>query len=433
MENMNGILRHSYFSELMTLLAINSETGNVPGIEACFGHLARKADEFGFLHKFAANGKVLEIYPKGLKGIPKVGFLTHIDTVPIGEGWKHEAYGEIVKDEYGRTLIYGRGVLDDKGAALMSLYALHSVEKRISPTWKIIIGSTEETDMSDIKEYLEDGNIPPLFTVNIDGDGIQNGCRGSAIVEMTFDRKSKSKVLKEFYSVGKTANTLPSEVKMRYDGSTIKTIAGKAVHSSLPGGTNAIIKAAHWIPAGEFPTFTRFINNVKSMEYGKALFIDDYGFELDLPDELRTSVIPTMVKLEGDKLTLTVNVRISPRIVSKKPIMYGVRKSRTDYKCGVELKSLIMPNYTDHCDDQFKYMLEAYYCEREIRPEVTIARGTGYIGALGTPGAIFGPRFALGDNTDEDTCHMPDEMWAVEDMVRFYSMLKRYILLAYHK
>ncbi len=427
---MRGLLRHSFFGELLALLAINSQTGNTKGADECFERISNKATEFGFLSKRAAGGKVLEIYPRELDGIPKIGFLVHIDTVPVGEGWKHSPYGQISRGEDGKIAIYGRGVLDDKAAALMTLYALHSTRDRIKPSWKIIIGSYEETDMSDMKEYLAEGNILPSFIVNIDGDGIQNGCRGSAIVEMTFERKSTQSVLEELYSIGEAANTLPREVRIRYKGKGIKTMKGQATHSSLPGGENAILRAAKLVPYGEFLGFIKFI---RDLNQGNAFFIEDGESHLEEMDDIKTQAIPTQVKLEDDKIILTVNLRISPKIVSEDLIIQGLNKTRETYDCGVELKSIIMPSYTNPDHEEFGYMLEAYKRTRNISPKITVARGTGYGGVLNTPGAIFGPRFSEEDVQSADTCHMVDENWSLKEMVGFYQLLKEYILISLTK
>ena len=52
-----------------------------------------------------------------------MGILTHIDVVPAGEGWTHDAFGGEIVD--GR--IYGRGAMDDKGPAIAALYALKAL------------------------------------------------------------------------------------------------------------------------------------------------------------------------------------------------------------------------------------------------------------------------------------------------------------------
>ena len=70
------------------------------------------------------------------------GVLTHLDVVPAGNSWSVPPYALTEKD--GR--LYGRGIADDKGAALVTLYCLKAicvlftarVKKRVWRIWKII-------------------------------------------------------------------------------------------------------------------------------------------------------------------------------------------------------------------------------------------------------------------------------------------------------
>ncbi len=90
-----------------------------------------------------------------------LALLTHVDTVPFGEGWTVDPLGGLLKD--GK--IYGRGSYDDKGPAVTSLYAL-SILKELGaePKGKIrlIFGANEETGMMDMVYYLKHQPQPDL-------------------------------------------------------------------------------------------------------------------------------------------------------------------------------------------------------------------------------------------------------------------------------
>ena len=77
--------------------------------------------------------------------------------MPEGLGWTVEPFDVTHKDAY----LVGRGVLDDKGPLVLSLYAAHffarEVERtgrRLPFTLRAIIGSEEETGMGDVSYYL---------------------------------------------------------------------------------------------------------------------------------------------------------------------------------------------------------------------------------------------------------------------------------------
>ena len=50
--------------------------------------------------------------------------LAHVDVVPAGDGWDSDPFTLTQKGD----LLFGRGVLDDKGAALMALYCLKALK-----------------------------------------------------------------------------------------------------------------------------------------------------------------------------------------------------------------------------------------------------------------------------------------------------------------
>ena len=59
-------------------------------------------------------------YGEAGEGDKVIGILAHLDIVPAGEGWKSDPFALLNKDD----VLYGRGVSDDKGAVIASLYAL---------------------------------------------------------------------------------------------------------------------------------------------------------------------------------------------------------------------------------------------------------------------------------------------------------------------
>ena len=57
------------------------------------------------------------------EGEKMVGIIAHADTVETGKGWDYDPLTCTVTDD----AIYGRGVVDDKGPALLTLYAMKEV------------------------------------------------------------------------------------------------------------------------------------------------------------------------------------------------------------------------------------------------------------------------------------------------------------------
>ena len=103
------------------------------------------------------------------------GILAHLDVVPVGSGWAHDPFAATVADD---GYIYGRGVVDDKGPAVASVYAMKDLldsGRKFTKRIRIIFGQTEEkgpwTDMEYYKEHEElpamgitpDADFPALY------------------------------------------------------------------------------------------------------------------------------------------------------------------------------------------------------------------------------------------------------------------------------
>ncbi len=94
------------------------------------------------------------VYTHSGEGKERIGVLGHVDIVPLGEGWSKNPLG----GDRDEKFIYGRGVSDNKGPCVMSLYALKIVQELGIPLTKevrIIMGANEESGMQCVKYYRE--------------------------------------------------------------------------------------------------------------------------------------------------------------------------------------------------------------------------------------------------------------------------------------
>ena len=90
-----------------------------------------------------------------------LGILAHLDVVSEGSGWTFPPYEGTIQD--GR--IYGRGSADDKGPAVVALWAAKAareINPNLSKGCRIILGSAEETGSEDLEYYLPKEPAPPL-------------------------------------------------------------------------------------------------------------------------------------------------------------------------------------------------------------------------------------------------------------------------------
>ncbi|MEG2924435.1 MAG: Sapep family Mn(2+)-dependent dipeptidase [Oscillospiraceae bacterium] len=98
----------------------------------------------------------------------QIATITHLDVVPEGNGWTQNPYDMQIKDGY----LIGRGVIDDKGPAIVTLYAAKFFKElgiEQPYTLRILLGANEETGMGDTEWYLSHFE-QPAFCMTPDGD-----------------------------------------------------------------------------------------------------------------------------------------------------------------------------------------------------------------------------------------------------------------------
>lgn len=203
----------SYLKELIAIPSVanpDSELEGKPYGEAAaqaLNSILDKAAEMGFSVKNVDNYAGHAEYDCGTEGI--VGVLSHVDVVPAGEGWSTNPFVLTERD----GLLYGRGVLDDKGAAVISLFCLKALKDygiKGNRKMRCIFGSGEEVCMDDMPHYFAEEPLPD-FAFTPDGEyGICN--REKGILHFTLSCHNHSKILRTLQS-GQVANAVPDFAK----------------------------------------------------------------------------------------------------------------------------------------------------------------------------------------------------------------------------
>ncbi|MFN7966866.1 MAG: M20/M25/M40 family metallo-hydrolase [Acidobacteriota bacterium] len=124
---------------LAQLVALPSVSGEEQIVAAA---LQRAATALGLKVWCNDNGVFIEV--AGRSSGPTLAFLSHIDTVPPGDGWSRNPFGAEVDD--GR--LFGRGSSDAKASVAAMLYAAHDLQRSGLPSrgrLLAIFGFNEET------------------------------------------------------------------------------------------------------------------------------------------------------------------------------------------------------------------------------------------------------------------------------------------------
>lgn len=140
--------------------------------------------------------------------------LTHVDVVPVGDGWTGDPFTAWESD--GK--LYGRGVADDKGSAVVALYCLKAL-KDAGITGKrrlrAIFGSGEECGMDDMPRYFASQEQPVMaFTPDSDY-GICN--REKGILQLEVVAPTHDGTTLTAFQAGTVVNAVPDKATVLLD------------------------------------------------------------------------------------------------------------------------------------------------------------------------------------------------------------------------
>ena len=260
----------------------------------------------------------------------QIATIAHSDIVPIGTGWTFDPYTLTAKDGY----LFGRGILDDKGPLVLSLYAAHYFVREAKAgaptlpyTLRCIIGANEETGMADVDHYLEHQPEPAfLFTPDADFP-VCCGEKGLYGASFAYPTSEGGRIVE--LDGGTVSNAIPSVASavVRADAAALPPAAditvepageglarivahGKGGHASMPEGTkNAIAVLVDYLLGNDVcdaneRTFLEFDKLLLSTTDGSALGIDATD---DIFDPL--TIIGGTIRTEDGNFVQTVDSR----------------------------------------------------------------------------------------------------------------------------
>ena len=253
--------KEQILEDIAALVAINSVEGT-PTEEAPFGEGPRaaldKTLELAAGMGLATRNCENYIGYAELAGADPEKYLAticHVDVVPVGNGWSQEPFKMQIRDGW----MIGRGVADDKGPMVATLYALKFLkEEGVSLRYPIraMVGDNEETHMNDVEYYLK--NYPaPVFCFTPDAEfPVCNGEKGHFGAELVSPVCNGE--IKEFEG-GVANNAVPDRasalvetditklknapnITLEPEGNGVRIRGwGKSGHAAMPEGTvNAI-------------------------------------------------------------------------------------------------------------------------------------------------------------------------------------------------
>ena len=135
--------------------------------------------------------------------------MAHLDVVPAGEGWSTDPFTLTIRD--GKAI--GRGVADDKGAAVVALHCLRALKDagiQGKRKLRVIFGSAEEIGMADMPYYFSKEQHPDMGFTPDSGYGICHCEKG--ILDLNIQSENDSPLIRTF-SAGTVANAVPAKAE----------------------------------------------------------------------------------------------------------------------------------------------------------------------------------------------------------------------------
>lgn len=422
-------------------------------------YMLKKGEEMGFTSFNADNyGGHLELSGDDGDNKPETfAVVGHLDVVPAGDGWKNAPFVMENRDGY----LYGRGVSDDKGPMVASLYAVKAIkEAGIVPkkNIRLIFGLDEEVGVKGMNKYLEIAGQPDMgFTPDADFP-LVNGEMGILVFELAQKltrQTNKDGMRLTKLEAGTASNAVPGSAKAviaaddncynlikdrlaQYEAETEYSIKARKQGSSLVLEASGI--AAH----GAHPHLGLNAVSVMMDFLGRLQFaneeINDYiafynehiGFNLhgekmncELEDEPSGKLTWNVgiAAINEDLASLTINVRY-PVSCSSDQVFEGVDKALGKSKIGVVKIDDIKPIYMGVDTPMVSKLMTAYKEETGYTDAEPFTIGGGTYAKAVNNTLAFGALFP----DEEDTMHQVGEKMKVES---FFKMARIYAKAIY--
>jgi succinyl-diaminopimelate desuccinylase len=383
-------------SQIVTFQSVQTEAkAGMPfgeGAAKCLEFYLSLAKSFGFDTKNYDNYVGEVTWGEG----KDFAVLAHLDVVPAGNGWEHDPFGGEIDEKNQK--IWGRGTMDDKGPAIITLFALKALkDEGLSPkrTIKVILGCNEETGWACIDHYNKvavmpeegispDANFPVIYAekgilhVKLcfdKGEANFTGIKGGSLSNMVCDYCEAYAPYDEIKA---------GKYNITKDGD--KVIArGKSAHGSTPDkGVNAIKAMLSYLG----------LEDLKNLLFEEKLGLKDFK---DTTGPLTLS--PNLISEDGGKIYVTCDIRY-PATYKRDDVLKKIEEKGVSY----EIIHDQAPLFNDINSPLITTLLNVYnnVCGTNEKP-IAIGGGT-YARALKC-GAAFGPE----EEGEPETIHQANE------------------------
>ncbi len=421
--------------ELLKIRSVSADGEEIP--QQALRWMLDKAESFGLKTKNVDNIAGHAEYGDGEK---LCGVLTHLDVVPVNAAeWSCEPFALTRKN--GR--MYGRGVADDKGAALAALYCLRALKESGASgnRVRVIFGTSEEIGMQDMQTYFESEPLPDLSFTPDSEYGICRAEKGIMHLEIISEKANNTALMQ--FEAGSANNVVPDtafaildcsdyeehnlqrladaagpgafDLRFTIDGLKV-TSHGKAAHACEPEkGVNAAAALAEIICAvlgteavGDLCTFINYC-------IGKETNGRSMGIKMRDAVSGELTLTLSRVHITEREARAVVDVRY-PVSFLEEVVLYQIKKVAAREGLTVRLIDGEKPLSLDESAPIVTALTTAYKNVTGEEPELYTTGGGTYARMLGGKGVAFGPVFP----GDDSRIHNSDESIDEENFFKHF-------------
>ena len=419
----NSSLSENEFSFLKKLISIES-TGSSPVEDADYGTLPYGTKPFSALKFFLDDARSCGMRTgiidnrvgwceTGPENADLIGIVCHLDVVPSGDGWNTNPFELTLKD----GILYGRGIVDDKGPAAASYFAMrrlmasgYEFKKRI----RLILGTDEERTCSCVETYAAKGEIPS-FSITPDAEfPVIYAEKGIMNIKISDDSPSSVKA-----SAGTAANMVPAQSTCVVGGKEYSA-KGKTAHASKPElGVNAIFEMIRMLDNDNADYSSSPILSFISKELACKSAAEYTGCDIT-DDSGSVTANPSILKCGEEGESLVIDIRC-PVSYSMDSITSCIAMRAAEYGLFAEVTNQMDPLYKAKDLPEISVLTDIW---KENMPSYS-GYLPEYLATYTEPIAIGGGTYArhmpntiaFGIQTpwQEDQCHQTNECRALKD------------------
>jgi len=341
--------------------------------------------------------------------------LCHLDVVPAIGNWKNPPYEPWIED--GK--IFGRGTQDDKGPAVVSLYALKVLKDlgfKPKNRIRLIVGTDEESGSRGLHRYLEVEENPSMG-ISPDADfPLIYGEKGIASFDVVCENTSgvtakggvRYNVVAPWVKFTSQDNSFEDVLNLpRTSKEDMYIIEGKSAHAMEPNnGINAIKEFALYMNNKIDNNFIKFIcENLIDTR------LKQMGLDITSPDMGDLTMNMGMLSMDKE-CRLGINIRY-PNNMCFDEFIEKFKQIASTYNVNVEVLGNVKPHYINPESEYIQTLYESYKKYTNDNAQMKTIGGGTYARDIKN-GVAFGVLFP----DDEEVAHEVNEYITIDKLIK---------------